>query len=55
MDWITITVEAVGLIILLTWVVVPIREFRSIFKRLRQEKQAENAPKNQQTGEGKVH
>ena len=38
-DWITLCVEAVGLVILLTWVVVPIREFKGIFRRLKQEEQ----------------
>ena len=37
MDWITLSVEAVGLVILLCWIVVPIREFKSIFKRLKKE------------------
>ena len=41
MDWITISVEAVGLVILLCWIVVPIREFKGIFKRLKQEKAQE--------------
>jgi uncharacterized membrane protein YcjF (UPF0283 family) len=35
LDWITLSVEAVGLVILLCWIVVPIREFRGIFKRLK--------------------
>lgn len=33
-DWITITIEAVGVIILCVWIVVPIREFRGILRRL---------------------
>lgn len=37
MDWITLSVEAVGLLILLCWIVVPIREFKDIFKRLKKE------------------
>ena len=37
-DWITLSVEAVGVVILLCWIVVPIREFRGIFKRLKRER-----------------
>ena len=36
-DWITLSVETVGFVILMVWVVVPIREFRGIFKRLKEE------------------
>jgi uncharacterized membrane protein YcjF (UPF0283 family) len=35
-DWMTWTVEATGFLILCMWIVVPIREFRSIFRRIRQ-------------------
>lgn len=35
MDWITLTIEAIGVLILLFWVVVPIREFSDIFRRLK--------------------
>jgi hypothetical protein len=54
MDWITLAVESVGLLILLTWIFVPIREFQGIFKRLKQEEQAEKAPPNDRAGEGKA-
>ena len=39
-DWITVCVEAVGIVILLCWIVVPIREFKGIFKRLKAEERA---------------
>jgi hypothetical protein len=35
LDWMTLTIEAIGLTILCIWVIVPIREFRSIFQRIR--------------------
>ena len=35
MDWITWTIEAVGIVILCLWLIVPIREFRQIFQRLK--------------------
>jgi hypothetical protein len=35
MDWITWTVEAAGILIFCIWLVVPIREFRQIFLRLK--------------------
>jgi uncharacterized membrane protein YcjF (UPF0283 family) len=48
MDWITLSVEAVGLVILICWIVVPIREFRGIFRRLKQEAAD---PTSQRTGQ----
>ena len=32
LDWITSTIELVGIAILLLWIVIPIREFRQIFQ-----------------------
>ena len=37
-DWATWSVEAVGLVILVIWTVLPIQEFRAIARRLRQER-----------------
>ena len=34
MDWLTLTIELIGLVILLIWTVIPIQEFRQIFKQL---------------------
>lgn len=34
MDWITLTVEAAGIAILCVWVIVPIREFAAIARRM---------------------
>jgi hypothetical protein len=34
-DWMTWSIEAVGILILCIWIVVPIGEFRTIFRRLR--------------------
>ena len=36
MDWATAAIEAVGLLILGIWIVIPIREFQGIFARIRQ-------------------
>lgn len=38
MDWITMSVEIIGLIILIIWTYIPIQEFRSIFRRLRHQR-----------------
>ena len=35
LDWITLLIEAVGVVILLLWIVIPIREFRAILKKIR--------------------
>ena len=34
MDWMTLTIELIGLAILLIWTVIPAQEFRQIFKHL---------------------
>jgi LytS/YehU family sensor histidine kinase len=34
-DPITLLIEAVGVIILLMWIIIPIREFREILKRVK--------------------
>jgi len=35
MDWITLTIELIGVVILLLWIVIPVREFRSILTTIR--------------------
>lgn len=35
-DWILWGIEACGIVILCIWIVIPIREFRAIARRLRQ-------------------
>jgi uncharacterized membrane protein YcjF (UPF0283 family) len=35
MDWMTLTIELVGLLILCIWIVIPIREFKQILAKLR--------------------
>ena len=35
MDAITLLIEAVGVVILMMWIVIPIREFREILKRIK--------------------
>ena len=35
MDWITGTIEAIGVVIFCIWLVVPIREFAEIYRRLK--------------------
>ena len=37
MDYATAAIEAVGLLILGIWIVIPIREFRQILTRIRRE------------------
>ena len=36
MDWVTLIIEAVGVVILLLWVVIPIQEFKSILSAVHQ-------------------
>lgn len=35
MDWMTLSIELVGVAILCIWIVVPIREFKAIFAGLK--------------------
>ena len=37
MDWVTLSIELVGLLILALWTVIPIQEFRLIHQRLKDE------------------
>ncbi len=36
MDWMTFAIEATGAAIFCLWVVIPIGEYRTIYRRLRQ-------------------
>ena len=36
MDWMTLAITAVGALIFCLWVIIPIREYRTIFRRLRE-------------------
>lgn len=47
-DWVTWSIEAVGIAILCIWIVVPIGEFRSIFQRLK----ASGAAEEPKDGDG---
>lgn len=42
LDWMTLTIEAVGIAIFLVWIVIPIREFRTILKRLKQKETSQS-------------
>jgi hypothetical protein len=35
MDWMTLSIELIGLLILCIWIVIPIREFKQILAKLR--------------------
>ena len=35
LDWITVTIEVVGVAILLAWIVIPIQEFRQILRAVK--------------------
>jgi len=47
----TLCVEIVGLTILSIWIVLPVREFQDIARRLRAERAAARAKREQQTGD----
>ncbi|HEX8524487.1 MAG TPA: hypothetical protein VF669_19685 [Tepidisphaeraceae bacterium] len=35
LDWMTLAIEIVGIFILCVWIVIPVQEFRDIFRKLR--------------------
>jgi hypothetical protein len=37
MDWMTLAIEAVGLLILGIWIVIPIQEFKQILAKIRRD------------------
>ena len=43
MDWITLLVEAAGAVIFIVWAVIPVREFREIYRRIMARDAAERA------------
>lgn len=45
-DWMTLSIEAVGLVILCIWIVLPIREFRDILGRIRRPR-PEDSPESE--------
>ena len=45
-DWITVTIELIGLAILLMWIVIPIREFRQILQIVKHKPHAPPEPEN---------
>ena len=42
MDWATAIIEAVGLLILGIWIVIPIGEFKAIFAKIREGERKEH-------------
>lgn len=44
-DWITLTIEAMGIVILILWIIVPIGEFKSIYRRLKIERKTDGDQK----------
>jgi hypothetical protein len=48
MDWMTLSIMAVGSLIFCLWIVIPIREYRMIYQQFRQqrsESQADGEPR----------
>jgi uncharacterized membrane protein YcjF (UPF0283 family) len=35
MDWMTLTITSIGAVIFCLWVIIPIREYQAIYRRLR--------------------
>ena len=42
MDWLTLLIELVGLLILGIWIIVPIQEFKTIFQQIRNSQQTKH-------------
>ena len=43
MDWMTLAITATGAVIFCLWVVIPIREYRTIYQRLRERAKSEDS------------
>ena len=52
MDWATAAIEAVGLLILGIWIVIPIREFQEIFAKIRHDEPDRDDDKHAHGGGG---
>lgn len=50
MDWMTLAIEVIGAVIFCVWVVIPIREYRSIYQRLRHRADAPAADDSARSG-----
>jgi hypothetical protein len=53
-DWITLIVEAVGIVIFVIWAVLPIGEFREIHRRIKAREAEAAAAAAEQVGAGEV-
>lgn len=51
MDWMTLAIEIVGAGIFCVWVIIPIREYRSIYLRLREKQHGQGIPVAQRDAE----
>ena len=40
-DWVTVAVEAIGVLIFFIWIIVPIGEFKSIYRHLASQKKSQ--------------
>jgi hypothetical protein len=40
-DWVTFSVEAIGVLIFFIWIIVPIGEFKSIYRHLTSKKKSQ--------------
>jgi hypothetical protein len=38
MDWMTLAITATGAVIFCVWIIIPIQEYRTIFRRLREQR-----------------
>lgn len=47
MDWMTLSITATGAVIFCVWVIIPIREYRTIYERLRHRAGDNDAGANQ--------
>lgn len=44
MDWMTLAIEILGAAIFCVWVIIPIREYRLIYQRLREKRHGSGFP-----------
>ena len=51
LDWVTIVIELVGLVILVAWIVIPIREFRQILRAVKDKQRRQSGASGDGTRE----
>ena len=50
MDWMTLSIELIGALILCLWIIIPIGEYRTIYQQLRGQRHTSPQPSPERRG-----